>query len=200
MAKQSKDKGHTKQDFRTPKDFLDRLQLFFGPIVLDLAAVNSNKVCKEFFGPGYEQYVKCLGKEYIEEFLKTGTEQDLRDQWYKETDGSLIPSISTFSLCLEKGGVAFCNPPFGDIYDFSFFNKTFSENTNKPIVMLVPIGVTDWFVENVLPYAETKLLKGRLSFIEGNTFPKDCMACFYGIGVPGKISVWDWRNEDLKLG
>lgn len=43
--------GRSKQDYQTPREFLDVVELRFGKITHDLAATSKNAVCDAFFGP-----------------------------------------------------------------------------------------------------------------------------------------------------
>jgi len=44
--------GRSKQDYATPRPFLDAVERRFGPIRLDLAAHQDNHVCPDWLGPG----------------------------------------------------------------------------------------------------------------------------------------------------
>jgi phage N-6-adenine-methyltransferase len=44
-------RGKSRQDYRTPRVFLDAIEQRFGPIVLDAAADSHNAVCPEFYSP-----------------------------------------------------------------------------------------------------------------------------------------------------
>jgi phage N-6-adenine-methyltransferase len=45
-------RGASKQDYSTPRDFLAAVEKRFGKIVCDLAATAENRVCDQFLGPG----------------------------------------------------------------------------------------------------------------------------------------------------
>lgn len=44
--------GRSRQDYGTPRAFLDAVEIRFGRIVFDLAATSQNKVVDDHFGPG----------------------------------------------------------------------------------------------------------------------------------------------------
>ena len=48
-------RGASKQDYGTPRSFLDAVEARFGKIVFDLAAHSKNKVVPRHFGPGGEK-------------------------------------------------------------------------------------------------------------------------------------------------
>jgi phage N-6-adenine-methyltransferase len=44
--------GNSKQDYATPREFLDAVERRFGPIRFDLAAHHGNHVVENYYGPG----------------------------------------------------------------------------------------------------------------------------------------------------
>jgi len=52
MAKMPKQKpGKSKQDYQTPRELLDAVEVRFGKLVVDLAATNVNAVCPRYISP-----------------------------------------------------------------------------------------------------------------------------------------------------
>jgi phage N-6-adenine-methyltransferase len=45
-------RGASRQDYSTPRDFLEAVEKRFGKISCDLAAIVQNSVCEQFLGPG----------------------------------------------------------------------------------------------------------------------------------------------------
>ena len=48
----SVNKGHSKQDYATPREFLAAVEKRWGAMDFDLAADRSNRVCEKYYGPG----------------------------------------------------------------------------------------------------------------------------------------------------
>ena len=75
------------------------------------------------------------------------------------------------------------------------------------ILLLTPAAVgSNWFSELVAGYADVYLLKGRLSFIPGQPYNKDCMLSHYRPRATllwseklenRKICVWDWKCDRI---
>lgn len=60
--------------------------------------------------------------------------------------------------------------------------------------MLVPSATgASWFVDWIWKKADTYFLDGRLDFIEGMTFPKDCLLAHYHPRMSGGSCVWKWN-------
>lgn len=54
MTEPAQKPGKSRQDFGTPRAFLDAVELRFGPITIDLAAHEGNHVVSRWFGPDGE--------------------------------------------------------------------------------------------------------------------------------------------------
>lgn len=64
------------------------------------------------------------------------------------------------------------------------------------IALLVPAGVgSNWFRDYVDGQARVLLLNGRLDFIPGAPYPKDCILCLYGPDIEPGYDVWNWRAD-----
>ena len=74
-------------------------------------------------------------------------------------------------LKIEWGKSNYVNPPYNRIDKPKFIEKAFEEyNKGKTIVMLLPVSTsTKVFHEIILPHAEIRFLKGRVSFEGINT-------------------------------
>lgn len=82
------------------------------------------------------------------------------------------PLNPTFDgLKVEWGNVNYCNPPYNRIDKPKFIQKAFEQWKNgKTVVMLLPAATsTKQFHELILPNAEIRFLKGRVSFHGTNT-------------------------------
>lgn len=74
-------------------------------------------------------------------------------------------------LKIEWGQSNFVNPPYDRILKPLFIKKAFEEwHKGKTCVLLIPSATgTKVFHELILPYAEIRFIKGRISFLGYNT-------------------------------
>lgn len=216
----------SKQDFGTPKVFLDAVEKRFGPIAIDLAAHSGNKVASRYFAPpnftrkiDLKQF--CFAKEIEQtigaELVRLGCLQEDVDRalvpvFVKLVDGSeeiveiTVPNtdpqaeaFDAFSqdwAAATKTGLGFLNCEFGDIAPWS---RKSSEGGN--IGLLTPASVgANWNREHVLGKADVYVLSGknsRLCFDRKNVFPKDCQFAHYHPDALGLFALWDWRRDEL---
>jgi len=171
---------NSKQDYQTPKKLIEACIKRFGPIGLDLAAHSGNHVVEKYIAP-------CTGPEGPMPFDPNAIAMDTFDQDWAEL--------------YKKHGLLWLNPPFGDIERFSARCVKEAERGAR-ILLLIPYGTTAAFNENVLDEADIYSLIGRLQFIEGESFPKDCIIAEYGPMIgrgQGKfqphIQFWDWKKD-----
>jgi hypothetical protein len=102
-------------------------------------------------------------------------------------------------LYKELGGTFWLNCEFGNIANWR--KKCASEaSRGANILLLIPYGTTTAFIKNVLGVADVYMLVGRLQFIPGESFPKDCVVAHYHPGATGDILFWDWKKNVLKYG
>jgi hypothetical protein len=178
MARISTGKN-SKQDYQTPKQLIEVCEKRFGKLTLDLAARSYNKVCSNYIAP-------CTGPEGPLPLDKEAFRIDSFDH-----DWSL--------LYKELGGTFWLNCEFGNIANWR--KKCASEaSRGANILLLIPYGTTTAFIKNVLGVADVYMLVGRLQFIPGESFPKDCVVAHYHPGATGDILFWDWKKNVLKYG
>jgi DNA N-6-adenine-methyltransferase (Dam) len=74
-------------------------------------------------------------------------------------------------LSVEWGTSNFCNPPYDRVNKPLFIKKGFEEwKKGKTVVFLLPTSTgTKQFHELILPHAEIRFVKGRISFHGFNT-------------------------------
>jgi phage N-6-adenine-methyltransferase len=95
------------------------------------------------------------------------------------------------------------NPPFGNIAPWAA--KCAAESQlGARILFLVPAAVgSNWYRDNVFPYARTLLLNGRLMFVgQKDPYPKDLILAVYDRTLDGYLTevdgpgceVWPWRD------
>lgn len=111
--------------------------------------------------------------------------------------GPKLDSISQDWVNAIGDGVAWLNPPFGNIEPWA---KKCAETSSlaeglATILLLVPASVgANWFRNFVHGKAQVIALTPRVTFV-GHTqaFPKDLMLCVYGARYRPLFDVWRWR-------
>lgn len=163
--------GRSRQDYGTPREFLDVVERRFGRIYWDLAARADNAVVGGgcFYGPGSRH---------------GGTEDSLKVPWglYQPCD----PDTGAPRL-------QWLNPPYARIEPW--VQKVAEEADIARIAVLVPAAVgSNWFRRYVHGRAAVLALSPRLVF-EGETapYPKDVLLCLYGLGFAPGFDVWRWK-------
>ena len=164
----------SKQDYQTPKEFVAAVEKRFGKITLDLAARSYNRICERYLAP-------CTGPEGPLPFDKEAYGIDSFDHNWSE-------------IYKQLGGLFYLNCEFGDIDKWAA--RCMAESANGAVItLLIPYGTTKAFRKRVLKHADLYLLEGRLQFIPGESFPKDCLIANYYPGSGGKLCFWDWKHD-----
>ena len=175
MAEPVQKPGRSRQDFGTPKVFLEAIARQFGPIDLDLACRTDNMVAP--YGIAENQDLDALA-------------QDWSDPMYWNKPGNVVESG-------VQSRVAFCNPPFGDIRPWAAKVES-CRWLPRWTLLLVPASMgSKWWAEHVLGKAQVFGIP-RMSFDGVNLYPKDLALIAAGYGVNG-TSYWDWRKGGAKL-
>jgi len=162
--------GKSKQDYSTPKEFIDAVKKKFGirEFAYDLAASLENTKAKFFF---------------CEE------ENSLAQEWRKlRGDLWLNPPFANIAPWAERCAAS-----------TEFVAETARANLKpaRRIFLLVPAAVgSNWFAQHVFNKARVLLLNGRISFDGVAPYPKDLILAIYG-EKPG-IEVWRWAGAPLK--
>jgi len=158
-------RGQSKQDYATPRKFLDAVQRRFGTIVFDLAAHADNCVVPGYFGPG-GILQDALSPECVWQRCPSGS------LWLNPPFDTIAPWARK---CAEVGG----------------FTQSRCRSVGQRILFLVPASVgSEWFAQYVDGEALVVFLRPRLSFDGKNPYPKDCMLCVFG-AQPG-YECWRW--------
>ena len=92
------------------------------------------------------------------------------------------------------GGWGWLNPPFKRIVVWA---KKCAEarQLGASIAFLVPAGVgSNWFRDWVHGKAFVWFLNGRIDFIPGEPYPKDCILCLYSPDWEPGYDVWSLRT------
>lgn len=151
--------GRSKQDYGTPREFIDAVERRFGALDFDLAASAENAIVPCFFDEARDALV-----------------QDWR-------------SIETGR---GRSRLLWLNPPFSDLEQWA--KKACAEaELGARVLMLTPASVgSEWYARHVHGSAIVLALRPRLSFIEGDPYPKDLILSCFGFGVAG-FDLWKWK-------
>lgn len=184
----------SKQDYRTPADFMAAVAKRFGPIDFDLAAHKDNAQSSNYFAP-------CTGPEGPVPLDKEAFGMDAFDHSW---------SLLSDSLFKRKNarGLLWLNCEFNDVATWA--KRCIREaSLGANILLLTPAAVgANWFRDLIAGHGDIYLLNGRLSFIPGQTYNKDCMLThFYqdyqdrdailgaSLEAAQQMCVWDWKND-----
>lgn len=168
----SSGKGTSKQDYKTPRDFLDKVEARFGPIRFDLAADADNCVVK--------------GDARVKRFYSAEDSAFAHD-W--NTD---IGSMGGMGL----EGLLWLNPPFDNIAPFAKKCADTVRLAKGPtrIALLVPASVgSNWFRDYVWQKSSVFFLNGRICFDGKHPYPKDCLLAVYDRAKSHRAEVWPWK-------
>jgi len=163
--------GRSKQDYQTPRDFLDAVKNKFGvkAWAWDLAADGSNRVTFErnnYFGPDHPRFRDALVQDWTK----------LRgDLW-------LNPPYADIEPWAEKCAELDCDSFSVD-----------SIGLPRRIFFLVPASVgSNWWADHVHGKARIVFPRPRLSFDGIAPYPKDLGLIVFG-EKPG-YETWRWRS------
>jgi hypothetical protein len=190
----------SKQDYETPDDFMEAVEKRFGPIAFDLAAHAANKQSPNYFAP-------CTGPAGPMPRDVDAFGMDAFDHSWSLLSDSLFARKKEPQHRVR--GLLWLNCEFNDTERWA--SRCCREAAlGASILLLTPAAVgANWFRDKIAGHGDIYLLNGRLSFIPGQTYNKDCMLThFYQsiedrdatlatpLGCSGQqICVWDWRND-----
>jgi phage N-6-adenine-methyltransferase len=143
-------RGVSKQDYATPRVFLNEVRRRFGPIWWDLAAISTNcvvgPVSLRFYGPGSPH-----------------GENSLAQKW-QTIDGNLWlnPPFDRIGPWAQKCADTPCG------------------KGRRILLLVPAAVGSNWWRDHVHGTARVLFLNGRLSFDGKNPYPKDCALCVYG--------------------
>lgn len=128
---------------------------------------------------------------YKFDFAADATNHKAAEYW-GEASNSLERNAEEWAAKVH-GGWGWLNPPFKDITPWAR-KCAEAEDAGAHIAFLVPASVgANWFSDYVHQRALVLALNGRLDFIPGAMYPKDCMLCLFGPTVSPGFDVWSWR-------
>jgi len=175
MARLSTGAG-SKQDYQTPRNFIEAVERRFGKISFDLAASAHNTQHDRYFAaPG---------------------DNDLLAEGYD----SLAQDWLELATTVPEGSIMWLNPPFKRITPWARKCFEFQEAIKKTdlivdIGFLVPASVgANWYRDYLFEKTCTKFLNGRICFDGKDLFPKDCLFGLFGPGHEPDIKIWEWQK------
>jgi hypothetical protein len=196
--------ANSKQDYTTPDDFMEAVVHRFGPIAFDLAARADNARSPNYFAP-------VTGPEGPLPFDPKAHGMDTFDHSWAKVSCDDRFRRNELGMHGSKG-LSWLNCEFDDIPKWSSRCRN-EAILGANILLLTPAAVgSNWFIDNIAgprAQADVYLLKGRISFIPGKPYNKDCMLSHY-YSNPGDregilrnndcrpirwMHVWDWKND-----
>lgn len=162
----------SKQDYRTPREFLDAVERRFGKIAWDLAATDGHEV------NGFQ----CADGTWHSGPHYSPEEDSLSQPWDNR-------------VSLSPGGSVWLNPPYANIRPWVAKLEGECRHLPRWTLCLVPASMgSKWWADHVLNKC-VALGVTRMTFV-GTTapYPKDLALLCYGFGVSGH-GFWDWRGE-----
>lgn len=213
-----------KQDYVTPPEFMEAVTRRFGPISFDLAAHAGNNISPHYYAPvtGLEGPLPLDPEAHGMDAFDHSWAELSKVDFFQEDEGEEVPALTIDSKGTRqwkmahagRKGLLWLNPPFNNIPAWA--SRCQNESLlGANILLLTPASVgSNWFANFVAGFADVYLLNGRLSFIKGEPYNKDCMLShFYQnsrdrdavLKNSGKVdwggwrwmSIWDWRNDKI---
>ena len=214
---------NSKQDYRTPPEFMQAVEARYGPIAFDLAAHAGNKQHADYFAPKEFIETLVLGDLRTDDIMALGRSLSLR--------GAHIDDVTCFTLKALEDNLLACagaprtieytipnsDPeargldafayPWHELKGLLWLNCEFNDcplwakrcaeeaAQGANILLLTPASVgANWARDIVMPNASVDILSGRLLFDGKNPFPKDCMLAHFRPSKGRTICTWDWRT------
>lgn len=113
-------------------------------------------------------------------------------KYWSEDDDALGQSPVEWASRV-RGGWGWLNSPFDKIAPWAA-RCADAEDAGAHIAFLVPASIgANWFADHIHQRALVLALNGRLDFIPGKLYPKDCMLCLFGPTVSPGFDVWCWK-------
>lgn len=143
---------------------------------------------------------KWLGIEAFDFDYAADKRNAKADRFWTKKDDSLKKTAYEWWRA-NPYGWGWLNPPFDDIGKWAERCHTVRVRYGAKTAMLVPASVgSNWYRDYVHGKAFVLFLNGRIDFIPGEPYPKDCMLVLYGYqGAHNCIRtdniVWTWRDR-----
>lgn len=161
----------SKQDYQTPKNFIQAVENRFGKISFDLAASAHNTQ--------HERYFAAPGSEDL----------------FAEGYDLFAQDLGALSKTVARRSIMWLNPEFKRIEPYAEKIATAKLVNEVRIGFLVPASIgSNWYRDFVYGKSATKHLHGRLCFDGIHPFPKDCLFALFGDSELG-TTIWEWGRD-----
>lgn len=170
--------GKSRQDYRTPPEFLAAFRRRFGETVVDLAASEDNAVADLYF----DEATDSLSQDWAPLVRELGPRQWL---WLNPPYAKIGAWAAQCAEAVERA-------------------RDEHITLDRGIAFLVPASVgSKWWADCVHSRAGVYFLRPRLSFDGIGPFPKDLALVFYTTAVgndfffdvdAGGYSLWNWKD------
>jgi hypothetical protein len=183
MPEPKHNRGRSKQDYRTPRPFLDAACLLLGvsDFIIDLAATHRNAVCS--------RWISAAENSLVQPWHLI----DCRDYRSPDSDGVGVLYDSLGRLW------GWLNPEFDNIEPWArkSYEETRSTYQRFAVAMLVPASVgSNWWRDWVHNKALVCCLNGRVKFVgQSDQYPRDLALLLYGPCIEPGYRIWTWRSE-----
>lgn len=163
--------GKSRQDYRTPPEFLFAFRQRFGDTVVDLAASEDNAIADLHF----DEAADSLSQDWAPLVRDLEARQWL---WLNPP----YAKIGAWAAKCAAASSRLCAP-------------NVELRLDRGIAFLVPASVgSKWWAECVHDRAHSIFLRPRLSFDGIGPFPKDLALVIYTTAGLGKYSLWNWKD------
>lgn len=215
----------SKQDYRTPADFMAAVARRFGTPAFDLAAHAGNRQFPRYYAPP-EFVVKVERGEtdleaLIADVVRAGADpQEARRlavaQWagIGSKGKIVVPNRDGVAVALDAlhadrphrtqrrrwagdidDGLGWLNCEFADIDPWADACVWNLREDGARSLLLTPAVFAGWHTAHVVGVADVYELAGRLCFDGKSPFPKDCRLSHFHPAATGKVCIWDWRRD-----
>jgi hypothetical protein len=212
----------SRQDYKTPSDFMAAVAKRIGLPTFDLAAHRGNHQFDRYYAPRDFVVKVERGETDIEVVIADvvragGHPQEARrvalEQWSAITGKGkiVVPNRDGAAVALDalrdedgsrrrwardlKGGLGFLNCEFADIDPWAAACAWNLREDGARSLLLTPAVFAGWHTGHVVGVADIYELAGRLCFDGKSPFPKDCRLSHFHPGATGKVCIWDWRRD-----
>jgi len=215
----------SKQDYRTPADFMAAVAKRFGAPTFDLAAHAGNHQFPRYYAPAEFAVKVERGKTDLEaliaDVVRAGADRvEARrlavEQWAViGAKGKIfIPNRDGHAVALDAlhadrpnrshrrrwagdvgDGLGWLNCEFADVDPWAEASAWNMREDGVRSLLLTPAVFAGWHTDHVAGVADVYELSGRLCFDGKSPFPKDCRLSHFHPGATGKVCIWDWRRD-----
>jgi hypothetical protein len=215
----------SKQDYRTPADFMAAVAKRFGTPTFDLAAHAGNHQFEPYFAPrefvvkverGKSDDLEALIADVVRAGANPAEARRLTFEQFSDIRGKgkiVIPNRDTRAADLDAlrlpsgsrrhwspyvgAGLGWLNCEFADVDPWAEACAWNTREDGVRSLLLTPAVFAGWHTSHVAGVADVYELAGRLCFDGKSPFPKDCRLSHFWPGATGKVSIWDWRSDRI---